>query len=70
MGLRSFLEQQFIDVIHWTEPDTGVLAYRFPMANMEIQSGAQLTDDIFRQTKYHGSFERELGRTDYSCFCA
>lgn len=43
MGLRSFLEQQFIDVIHWTEPDTGVLAYRYPMANMEIQSGAQLT---------------------------
>jgi membrane protease subunit (stomatin/prohibitin family) len=43
MGLRSFLEQQFIDVIQWTEPDTGVLAYRFPMANMEIQSGAQLT---------------------------
>ncbi len=43
MGLRSFLEQQFIDVIHWTEPDTGVLAYRFPMANMEIQCGAQLT---------------------------
>lgn len=43
MGLRSFLEQQFIDVINWTEPDTGVLAYRFPMSNMEIQSGAQLT---------------------------
>jgi membrane protease subunit (stomatin/prohibitin family) len=43
MGLRSFLEQQFIDVIQWTEPDTGVLAYRFPMANMEIQSGAKLT---------------------------
>jgi membrane protease subunit (stomatin/prohibitin family) len=43
MGLRSFLEQQFIDVIHWTEPDTGVLAYRFPMSNTEIQSGAQLT---------------------------
>lgn len=43
MGLRSFLEQQFIDVIQWTEPETGVLAYRYPMANMEIQSGAQLT---------------------------
>ena len=43
MSLRSFLEQQFIDVIQWTEPDTGVLAYRYPMANMEIQSGAQLT---------------------------
>jgi membrane protease subunit (stomatin/prohibitin family) len=43
MSLRSFLEQQFIDVIQWTEPDTGVLAYRFPMSNMEIQSGARLT---------------------------
>jgi len=43
MGLRSFLEQQFIDVIQWTEPATGVLAYRYPMANMEIQSGAKLT---------------------------
>ena len=43
MSLRSFLEQQFIDVIQWTESDTGVLAYRFPMSNMEIQSGAQLT---------------------------
>jgi membrane protease subunit (stomatin/prohibitin family) len=43
MSLRSFLEQQFIDVIHWTESDTGVLAFRFPMSNMEIQSGAQLT---------------------------
>ena len=43
MGLRSFLEQQFIDVIQWTELDSGVLAYRFPMANMEIQTGAQLT---------------------------
>jgi len=43
MGLKSFLEQQFIDVIQWTEPETGVLAYRYPMADMEIQSGAQLT---------------------------
>jgi membrane protease subunit (stomatin/prohibitin family) len=43
MGLRSFLEQQFIDVIQWTESDTGVLAFRYPMANMEIQTGAQLT---------------------------
>jgi SPFH domain-Band 7 family len=42
MGLRSFLEQQFIDVIQWTEPETGYLAYRFPISNMEIQSGAQL----------------------------
>jgi len=43
MSLRSFLEQQFIDVIQWTEPDSGILAYRFPMSNMEIQNGGQLT---------------------------
>ncbi|MGA2134139.1 MAG: SPFH domain-containing protein [Bryobacteraceae bacterium] len=43
MSLRSFLEQQFIAVIQWTESDAGVLAYRFPMSNMEIQSGAKLT---------------------------
>ncbi|PWU02646.1 MAG: hypothetical protein C5B51_20495 [Terriglobia bacterium] len=43
MGLRSFLEKQFVDVIQWTEPDAGVLAYRYPMADLEIQNGAQLT---------------------------
>ena len=43
MGLLNFLEQQFIDVIHWTESDTGVLSFRYPMSNMEIQNGAQLT---------------------------
>jgi membrane protease subunit (stomatin/prohibitin family) len=43
MSLLSFLEHQFIDVIEWTEPDIGVLAYRVPMANMEIQNGAKLT---------------------------
>ena len=43
MGLRGFLEKQFVDVIQWTEPDVGVLAYRYPMADLEIQNGAQLT---------------------------
>lgn len=43
MSLRSFLAKQFIDVIHWTEAEDGVLAYRYPMQDMEIQSGAQLT---------------------------
>ena len=43
MGLRSFLEKQFVDVIQWTEPDSGVLAYRYPMTDLEIQNGAQLT---------------------------
>jgi membrane protease subunit (stomatin/prohibitin family) len=43
MALGDFFRKQFIDVIHWTESEAGVLAYRFPMADMEIQNGAQLT---------------------------
>ena len=39
----SFFSKQFIDVIHWTEPEPGILAYRFPMEDMEIQNGGQLT---------------------------
>jgi membrane protease subunit (stomatin/prohibitin family) len=43
MALMDFIKKQFIDVIHWTEDREGVLAYRFPMQDMEIQYGAQLT---------------------------
>ncbi|MBI3683349.1 MAG: SPFH domain-containing protein [Acidobacteria bacterium] len=43
MALKDFLKKQFIDVIHWTEPEDGILAYRFPMQDMEIQNGARLT---------------------------
>jgi membrane protease subunit (stomatin/prohibitin family) len=39
----SFFSKQFIDVIQWTEPGDGVLAYRYPMEDMEIQNGGQLT---------------------------
>ena len=43
MSIRDFLKKQFIDVIHWTEPEDGILAYRYPMQDMEIQNGGQLT---------------------------
>ncbi|HEY0928832.1 MAG TPA: SPFH domain-containing protein [Gemmatimonas sp.] len=43
MSLGDFLRKQFIDVIQWTESGPGVLMYRFPMQDMEIQSGAKLT---------------------------
>ena len=43
MGVVDFIKKQFIDVIHWTEESDGVLAYRFPMQDAEIQNGAQLT---------------------------
>ena len=43
MSFRDFIAKQFIDVIHWTEPEDGILAYRFPMQDMEIQNGGKLT---------------------------
>jgi membrane protease subunit (stomatin/prohibitin family) len=43
MGLKDFLKKQFIDVIHWVEETDGVLAYRYPMQDFEIQYGGQLT---------------------------
>ena len=43
MAFMDFIKKQFIDVIHWTEEADGVLAYRYPMQDFEIQNGAQLT---------------------------
>ncbi len=43
MSLRDFIKKQLIDVIHWKEAEDGVLVYRFPMQDMEIQTGAKLT---------------------------
>ncbi len=43
MSLREFLVKQLIDVIQWTEAGDDVLAYRYPMQDMEIQNGGQLT---------------------------
>jgi len=43
MSLKDFIKKQFIDVIHWTETDQDTLAYRYPMQDMEIQNGGQLT---------------------------
>ncbi|HEY8905538.1 MAG TPA: SPFH domain-containing protein [Rhodoferax sp.] len=42
MALMDFIRKQFIDIIQWTEDSNGTLAWRFPMADMEIQNGAQL----------------------------
>ncbi len=43
MGLMDFIKKQFIDVLEWTEPADGILAWRYPMAGNEIQYGASLT---------------------------
>lgn len=42
MALLDFLSKQFVDVIDWVE-EPGVLAWRYPFADREIQTGAQLT---------------------------
>jgi len=43
MTLSQFLGKQFIAVIQWNEPEPGILAWRYPMLDQEIQTGAQLT---------------------------
>jgi membrane protease subunit (stomatin/prohibitin family) len=43
MGIGSFIKKQFIDVIQWNEEVDGVLAWRYPMEDFEIQNGAMLT---------------------------
>jgi membrane protease subunit (stomatin/prohibitin family) len=43
MMLSQFLSKQFIDVAQWSEPEDGVLSYRYPMQDMEIMNGGQLT---------------------------
>ena len=43
MALMDFIKKQFIDIIEWTESGDGTLAWRFPMADREIQNGGSLT---------------------------
>ncbi|HXR40386.1 MAG TPA: SPFH domain-containing protein [Terracidiphilus sp.] len=43
MTLINFLAKQFIGVIEWNEPQDGILTYRYPMRDLEIQNGGQLT---------------------------
>lgn len=42
MSIGSFIKKQFIDVLQWNEDTEGVLAWRFPMQDFEIQNGAIL----------------------------
>ncbi|MDY0056134.1 MAG: SPFH domain-containing protein [Methyloversatilis sp.] len=43
MGIGDFIRKQFIDVLQWNEDGDGVLAWRYPMQDFEIQYGAKLT---------------------------
>ncbi len=43
MALMDFIKKQFIDILEWTESGDGTLAWRYPMADHEIQYGGSLT---------------------------
>ena len=43
MSLMDFIKKQFIDILEWVEPGDGVLAWRYPMEDREIQNGGSLT---------------------------
>jgi len=43
MTFGEFLAKQFIAVIEWNEPADGILAYRYPMRDLEIENGGKLT---------------------------
>ncbi len=43
MSLSSFIKKQFIDILEWTEDTEGVLAWRYPMEDNEIQYCGSLT---------------------------
>jgi len=43
MTFAEFLGKQFIRVIAWNEPENGILSYRYPMRDLEIENGGQLT---------------------------
>ena len=43
MALMDFIKKQFIDILEWTEAGDGTLAFRYPMADNEIQYGGSLT---------------------------
>ena len=43
MTFGEFLGKQFIAVIEWNEPADGILSYRYPMRDQEIENGGRLT---------------------------
>lgn len=43
MSFGSFIKKQFIDILQWNEDVEGVLAWRYPMQDFEIQNGGTLT---------------------------
>ena len=43
MGFVNFFKKQFISTIEWNEHGDGVLAFKYPMHDNEVENGGQLT---------------------------
>jgi membrane protease subunit (stomatin/prohibitin family) len=43
VSISQFISKQFIRVIQWNEYEDGILSFRYPMQDMEIENGGQLT---------------------------
>ncbi len=43
MGIFDIFSKQFIDVIEWSEDNSGLIQYRYPIMDKEIQYGGKLT---------------------------
>ncbi|MBT4790033.1 MAG: hypothetical protein HON90_00555 [Halobacteriovoraceae bacterium] len=43
MGIFDVFKKQFIDVLEWSEDESDLIQYRYPIIDKEIQYGAQLT---------------------------
>ena len=65
--LKQFLGKQLIDVIQWNQQEDGILAFRYPMQDMEIQNGGQLTVRESQMAAFvnEGKIAESLGR-DYT----
>src|SRR5258708_39342049 len=62
MSLRDFISKQWIDVIEWVEPEEGILAYRYPMQDREIQNGGKLTVRDSQAAIFVNEGRVEIGR--------
>ncbi len=67
MGLMRFITKQFIDIIEWTEQESGILMYRYPMQDREIQNGGQLVVRETQQALFlnEGKFADEFSPGSY-----
>ncbi len=68
MGLFGFIQNQFIDIIEWTDDSRDTLSFRWPDNDKEIKNGAQLVvrESQIAQFVYVGQFGDSFGPGKYT----